>query len=141
MLMRTAYAVANAMEIWLQILRSGDDSSWRLTTSTRNAEPRKSDGVSRITIPSGVLALSGPPREPSSPAHSASCPTTYVRLNTVASAADQKPMVLVEGEISLVITPPVCFTLDVSSEPRCAPAQESAVPPPALWAASRTRSR
>src|SRR5687768_15008822 len=72
-----------------------------LTTSTRNEEPRKSDGVSSTTIPSGVLALSGPPCEPSQPAHSASCPTTYTTLNMVASTADQNPAALVDDGIGL----------------------------------------
>jgi hypothetical protein len=39
--------------------------------SKRNAEPRRSDGVRRTTIPRGVLELSAPPCEPSQPSHSA----------------------------------------------------------------------
>src|SRR5262247_2060323 len=74
-----------------------------LTTSKRNEEPRNKEGVSSTTSPSGVLALSGPPRDPSHPNHSASCPMTYMRLNTVASAADQNPTALVDGEICMAI--------------------------------------
>lgn len=72
-----------------------------LTTSTRNAEPRNSEGVSKTVRPMGVLALSGPPSDPSQPSHSASCPTTYTRLNTVASTADQNPTTLVDCEMGV----------------------------------------
>jgi hypothetical protein len=69
------------------------------TVISRNAEPSARDGVSRTKIPSGVLPLSGPPADPSQPSHSAICPRTYVRLNTVARTADHSPTDLVDGEI------------------------------------------
>src|SRR5262245_20531827 len=77
-----------------------------LTTSTRNDEPRNSDGVRSTTSPRGVLAFAGPPPEPINPIHSASCPMSYVMLNSVANTADQTPTVRVDGEMSLTISLP-----------------------------------
>src|SRR5262245_46822372 len=76
-----------------------------LTMSTRNEEPRNSDGVRSTTSPRGVLAFPGPPPEPIHPIHSASCPMSYVMLKIVASTADQTPTVRVDGEMSLTMAP------------------------------------
>src|SRR5918995_134509 len=74
-----------------------------LSTSSRNEGPSNNDGVRRTTKPSGVLALWAPPPDPIRPSHSASWPTMYTTLNTVANTADQNPTAFVDEEILVFI--------------------------------------
>ena len=74
-----------------------------LSTSSRNEGPSNNDGVRRTTKPSGVLALWAPPPDPIRPSHSASWPTMYTTLNTVANTADQNPTAFVDEGILVFI--------------------------------------
>jgi len=86
---------------------SGTPTFYKTRAAAASQTP-DSSSLSEFAL-QAVYKFSAPPPAPSHPSHSASCPTSYVMLKTVARTADQNPTAPVDGGMSLTMAVPLAL--------------------------------